>query len=70
MVAGVRVEVRKTKRIFFEITGRLGSKITTATVPWQRRQKCLLVFLTFTDKIRKHMENIVAALHPEVFRVS
>ena len=70
--------------------GQLGSKITTATVPRQRRHKCLLMFLsaitrngvvklvpgngarnacwyflTFTDKIRKHTENTVVALHPE-----
>ena len=58
LVAGVKVEVRKTKRIFFlfKIMGKLGSKITTATIPWQRRQKCLLVFLNSHREIRKLTE--------------
>ena len=70
LVAGVKVEVRKRKRIFFKITGRLGSKITTATVPRQRTRNACWYFLTFTDKIRKRMKNTVVALHQEVFRVS
>ena len=58
LVAGVKVEVRKTKRIFFlfKIMSKLGSKITTATVPWQRRKKCLLVFLNSHREIRKLTE--------------
>ena len=53
LVAGVKEEVRKTKRIFFKITGKLGSKKTTATVPRQRRQKCLLVFLNSHREVCK-----------------
>ena len=45
--------------------GKLGSKITTATVHRQRRQKCLLVFLNDHRLIRKRMEDTVVALHPE-----
>ena len=45
--------------------GKLGSKITTATVPRQRRQKCLLVFLNVHRIIRKRTEDTVVALHPE-----
>ena len=45
--------------------GKLGSKITTAAVPRQRRQKCLLVFLNDHKVIRKRTENTVVALHPE-----
>ena len=56
LVAGVKVEVRKRKRIYFKITGRLGSKMTTATVPRQRRQKYLLVFLNIHRIIRKRTE--------------
>ena len=46
-------------------TGKLGSKITTATVPRQQRQKCLLVFLNDHRVIRKRTEDTVVALHPE-----
>ena len=45
--------------------GKLGSKITTATVPRQRHQKCLLVFLNDHRVIRKRTEDTVVALHPE-----
>ena len=45
--------------------GKLGSKITTATVPRQRRQKCLLVFLNDHRVIRKRTEDTVVALYPE-----
>ena len=45
--------------------GKLGSKITTATIPQQRRQKCLLVFLNDHRVIRKRTEDTVVALHPE-----
>ena len=45
--------------------GKLGSKITTATVPRQWRQKCLLVFLNVHRIIRKRTEDTVVALHPE-----
>ena len=41
MGKGIKEEKGKKKGY----TGKLGSKITTATVPRQRRQKCLLVFL-------------------------
>ena len=45
--------------------GKLGSKITTVTVPRQRRQKCLLVFLNIHKIIRKCTKDTVVALHPE-----
>ena len=64
LVAGVKVEARKRKRIFFKITGRLGSKTTTATVPRQHRQKCLLVFLNVHSIICKAYGDTVVALHP------
>ena len=35
---------------------QLGSKTTMATVPLQRRQKCMLVFLNSYREIRKRME--------------
>ena len=63
---GIKEDKRYTKRY----TGKLGSKITAATVPRQRRQKCLLVFLNVHRIIRKRTEYTVVALHPEVFRVS
>ena len=44
---------------------QLGSKTTIATVPWQQRQKCLLVFLNVHRIIRKRTEDTVVALHPE-----
>ena len=61
---------KKNKRHFFKITGKLGSKITTTTVPRQQCQKCLLVFLNVHKIIRKRTEDTIVALHPEVFRVS
>ena len=45
--------------------GKLGLKITTATVPRQRRQKCSLVFLNIHKIIRKRTDDTVVALHPE-----
>ena len=45
--------------------GKLGLKITTATVPRQRRQKCLLVFLNDHRVIRKRTEDTVVVLYPE-----
>jgi len=45
--------------------GKLGSKITTATIPRQRRQKCFLVFINDHRIIRKRTEDTVVALHPE-----
>ena len=41
---------------FLRYKGKLGSKITTATVPRQRRQKCLLVFLNSYREVRKRTE--------------
>ena len=47
----------------------LGSK-KIATIPRQRRQKCLLVFLNvYKNNPQAHGITIVA-LYPEVFRVS
>ena len=65
MVAGVKVEVRKMKRFFLRYKGELGLKTTTATVPRQRCQKCLLVFLNDHRVIHKRTEDTVVALHPE-----
>ena len=42
----------------------------TTTVPRQRRQKCLLVFLNAHRKDPQAHGKTVVALHPEVFRVS
>ena len=52
LVAGVMVEERKRK-YFLRYKGELGSKTTTTTVPRQRRQKCLLVFLNSYREVRK-----------------
>ena len=60
MEKGIKKEKGKKKGY----TGKLGSKITTATVPRQRRQKCLLVFLNDHRAIRKRTEDTVVALHP------
>ena len=45
--------------------GKLGLKITTATVPRQWRKKCSLVFLNIHKIIRKRTDDTVVALHPE-----
>ena len=51
-------------------TGELGSEIITTTVPRQRCQKCLLVFLNaYRNNPQAHGITVVA-FHPEVFRVS
>ena len=47
---------KKKKRFFLRYKGELGSKTTTATVPRQRRQKCLLVFLNSYREVRKRTE--------------
>jgi hypothetical protein len=40
------------------------------TIPWQWRQKCLLVFLnTYRNNLQAH-EITIVVFHPEVFRVS
>ena len=50
--------------------GELGSEIITTTVLWQRRQKCLLVFLNaYRNNPQAHRITVVA-FHLEVFRVS
>jgi hypothetical protein len=50
--------------------GELGLKIITTTVPRQRRQKCLLVFLNaYRNNPQAHRITIVA-FHLKVFRVS
>ena len=46
-VHGIRI---KRKERIKKHTSKLGSKITTATIPRQRRQKCLLVFLSATTR--------------------
>jgi hypothetical protein len=51
-------------------SGELGSEIIMTTVPQQRRQKCLLVFLNaYINNPQAHRITVVA-FHPEVFRVS
>ena len=71
--------VKKNRRIdiFFErkdktqgFTGELGSEIITTTVPRQRCQKCLLVFLNaYRNNPQAHRSTVIA-FHPEIFRVS
>ena len=56
LVAGVTVEESKRKDIFLRYKGELGSETTTATVPRQRRQKYLLVFLNSYREVRKRTE--------------
>ena len=59
LVAGVKEEVKKNKTYFFcfeNIRGRTRFEDNTATVPRQRRQKCLLVFLNVHRIIRKRTE--------------
>ena len=67
-VHGIRI--KRKERMKEKTHEQLGSKTTTTTVPRQRRQKCLLVFLNVHRIIRKRTEDTVVALHPEVFRVS
>ena len=50
--------------------GELGSEITTTTIPQQRRQKCLLVFLSISRGNPQAHGYTVVALHPKVFRIS
>ena len=71
--------VKKNRRIdiFFErkdktqgFTGELGSEIITTTVPRQRCQKCLLVFLNaYRNNPQAHGITVIV-FHPKVFKVS
>ena len=64
----------KKKNIFLKgktqgYKGELGSEIITTTVPRQRCQKCLLVFLSISRRNLEVHGYTVVALHLEVFRV-
>ena len=58
LVAGLKEEVKKKKTDFFfeNIRGRTRFEGNTATVPRQRHQKYLLVFLNVHRIIRKRTE--------------
>ena len=58
-VAGVKVEEKQIKGydfFFGRIRGQTRFEGKIATVPWQRYQKCLLVFLNIHRLIRKRTE--------------
>ena len=61
----VKEKDKRKEKVKKGYMGKLGSKITTATVPRQRRQKYLLVFLNVHRIIRKRTEDTIVALHPE-----
>ena len=73
---GVGFMIEKIKENIFlfsfldKIRGQTRLEENTATVPQQRRQKCLLVFLNaYRNNPQAHGITIVA-FHPEIFRVS
>jgi len=66
---------RKDKRKYFfvlldKIRGQTRFKENTATIPRQRHQKCLFVFLNAYRKNPQAHIITVATFHPKVFRVS